>query len=839
MSERHATRVRMTWTPCTVVGLAALAGLLARVWTVLLAPAPHFAADDLFDRLAWNLVSHRTFTLDGVNPAAHVGPLYPAVLACFYAILGHRPEWVPALHIVFDLTASFCLYRVGTLLWGSWVGVWTAALFLLYPAYWTYDPRIRSEALLTLLSCGWVWASVACAHTPATWRYVMLGLLAGLTILCKPVVLVLACLLAGLAWVGAVPLSRKVAYAALYLATSLAMVAPWSVRNYVAFHDVIPVSAGIGAGLWMGSDPVSRGSWPMPAERERALWDSAGITPLPYAHAMYDVATDRLLREKGWARIKSDPAAYIGLSMARVWDFWIGNSFYVENGQGGIVSGLWQDAAERGWLVAAYSLTKRLILVPTMMAAALWSAWCFRERWRELLPLYAFPVGLTLGYVPFTVEAGRYALPVLPCLMVLSVAWATRALTTRSFLSSGRPASARQPVDRGAEAVKPTVLAELAGSAGYGGGERYLELLFDRLDRTRFHPILICPESGPFADKMAARGVSTRILTLDPLFSPAALVRLVHFLKREEVAILQTHGARANFYGRLAGRLAGVPCVVSTVHNSIDDYEVGRVTRWLYKAMLRVTVPLADRIICVSEAIKQDLLDDCPAAAPRAVTVYNGVDAASFDGRGDGQRIRREWCLGDGPVLLTVARLTEQKGHRFLIEALPGLLSDWPTLCCVFVGEGESRESLRRMARETGVAQSCRFAGARDDVVDWYAAADVVVLPSLSEGFPFVVLEALAMFKPVVATKVNGVPEIIEDGRTGLLVPPRDPQALERAIRRILHDPESAARMGRAGHARVAARLTAGRMVQDTTAVFESALASEDRSATVPGREAA
>lgn len=387
--------------------------------------------------------------------------------------------------------------------------------------------------------------------------------------------------------------------------------------------------------------------------------------------------------------------------------------------------------------------------------------------------------------------------------------------------------------------MTPMVLAELAGSAGYGGGERYLEVLFDRLDRARFRPLLICPEAGPFADKMAARGVPTRILSLDPLFSPAALVRLVRFLKREEVVILQTHGARANFYGRLAGWLAGVPCVVSTVHNSINDYEVGRFKRWLYKSLLRVTVPLADRIICVSEAIKRDLLDDCPAAVSRAVTVYNGVDATSFDGRGDGRRIRQDWCLGGGPVLVTVARLTEQKGQRFLIEALPGLLSDWPTLSCVFVGEGDSRESLRRLAKERGVEHACRFAGARDDVIDWYAAADVVVLPSLSEGFPFVLLEALAMSKPVVATKVNGVPEIIEDGRTGLLVPPRDPQALEYAIRRILHDPESAARMARAGCARVAGRLTAGRMVQETTAVFERALVSGCRSAAVSGKKEA
>lgn len=180
--------------------------------------------------------------------------------------------------------------------------------------------------------------------------------------------------------------------------------------------------------------------------------------------------------------------------------------------------------------------------------------------------------------------------------------------------------------------------------------------------------------------------------------------------------------------------------------------------------------------------------------------------------------------MGSGPVLLTVARLTEQKGHRFLIEALPALLTEWPSLVCLFVGEGECRESLRAMAREKGVEQCCRFAGVRNDVVDWYAAADVVVLPSLSEGFPFVVLEALAMARPVVATNVNGVPELIRDGIHGLLVPPRNPQALQAAIRTLLHDPCLAACLGKAGQKEVAARFTSEKMVQDTVKAIEGAM---------------
>jgi glycosyltransferase involved in cell wall biosynthesis len=372
--------------------------------------------------------------------------------------------------------------------------------------------------------------------------------------------------------------------------------------------------------------------------------------------------------------------------------------------------------------------------------------------------------------------------------------------------------------------MKPVVLAELAGSAGYGGGERYLEFLFEHIDRVRFRPILICPEPGPFIDKMVARHIPTHIVHLRPLFNPLAVVRLANLLKRNKVTVLQTHGARANVYGCLAARLAGVPCVLATIHNSIRDYEIGPIRRHLYLAILRVVLPLTDRLICVSDAIKRDVLADCPSVVARTITIRNGIDQRRLSRSGDPHKIRKEWSIGNGPVLLVVARLTEQKGHRFLIEALPRLLAEWPSLVCLFVGEGECRDTLRLLARTINVEHACRFVGAQNNVGDWYAAADVVVLPSLSEGLPFVVLEAMAMARPVVASSVNGIPEIIQNGLNGLLIPPRNPQVLEDAIRSLLRDPVQAARMGKAGQQHVANAFTVGTMIDDTVRVFEDAM---------------
>jgi len=370
----------------------------------------------------------------------------------------------------------------------------------------------------------------------------------------------------------------------------------------------------------------------------------------------------------------------------------------------------------------------------------------------------------------------------------------------------------------------PVVLAELAGSAAYGGGERYLELLCDRLDRARYRALLICPEPGPFVGRMKERGVETHLVHLAPLFNPLALWRLTRLLVRERVTILQTHGARANFYGRIAGRLAGVPVIISTVHNSLKDYEVRSLRRWLYTVLLRLTLPPVHRIICVSEANRRDLIEECPAVAAKTQTVYNGVDPSAFSSQPDRQPVRKELGTTQGPVLVTIGRLTDQKGHRYLLQALPRLLETWPQLCCVFVGEGELRDALYDMAIDLGVEQACRFVGVREDIADILAAADLFVLPSLSEGFPFVLLEALAMGRPVVASRVNGVPELIEDHKTGLLVPARDPQALAAAIREMLSDPTAASKMGADGRAVVRERFTVDRMVANTTAIFDAAM---------------
>jgi glycosyltransferase involved in cell wall biosynthesis len=228
------------------------------------------------------------------------------------------------------------------------------------------------------------------------------------------------------------------------------------------------------------------------------------------------------------------------------------------------------------------------------------------------------------------------------------------------------------------------------------------------------------------------------------------------------------------------------------------------------------------------------MIEQGGASPDRTVTVHNGVDPSKFDRAVTGASIRDLHQIWDGPVLVVIGRLTPQKGHIYLLQALPSLVNEWPQLRCLIVGEGEMRGRLDALAQSLGLGRHCVFAGVSDAIPEVLAAADLFVLPSLSEGFPFVVLEALAMGCPVVATAIDGVTEVIQDGVTGRLVPPRDPTALAGAIREMLRDPAGARTMGMRGRRLVEERFTADRMMAQMMAMIEGLCGRQD--ATLPAQ---
>jgi glycosyltransferase involved in cell wall biosynthesis len=374
--------------------------------------------------------------------------------------------------------------------------------------------------------------------------------------------------------------------------------------------------------------------------------------------------------------------------------------------------------------------------------------------------------------------------------------------------------------------VNPIQVLHVAGSAGWAGGEVYLLNLAKALDRHRFDLAVVVPEPGPLGERLQAHGVRVHLVPLgERLFNPSALLALVRLLRRERPSIVQSHGARSNVYTKLAGSVAGTSVILTTVHNSLFDYEVGLLRRRLYVLAERLTSPLTDRILAVSAAIARDLVHRYRIGAGKVVTIQNGIDAEAFRPRRSRSAVLTELGLNARDRLIGIAaRMTLQKGHHDLLHALRLLLPRFPRLRCLLIGDGPLKPRLEQQAAALGVSARCLFTGVRPDVADLVDVVEAVVLPSRSEGLPFALLEAMALAKPVVATEVGGNPEVVEHGSTGLLVPPQDPEALAEAIAFLLDRPDAAAGMGERGRARVRERFTLDRMLRALEDVYASLL---------------
>ena len=207
--------------------------------------------------------------------------------------------------------------------------------------------------------------------------------------------------------------------------------------------------------------------------------------------------------------------------------------------------------------------------------------------------------------------------------------------------------------------------------------------------------------------------------------------------------------------------------------------------------------------VAVSEAIRRKVMDERHVPSHKAVTIHYGVDPQRFR-PGQSHSLRKELGLGKKQKILgTVARLTTQKGHCYLIEAAPRIVEAYPEAHFVFAGDGPLRSELESQTRRVGLEDHVHFLGFRSDVRELMNDFDVFILPSLWEGLPNVVLEVMACGKPVVATSVDGTPEAVVHGQTGLLVPPRDTVALASAVIDILADGRKLKTMGMRGRKRV------------------------------------
>ena len=301
----------------------------------------------------------------------------------------------------------------------------------------------------------------------------------------------------------------------------------------------------------------------------------------------------------------------------------------------------------------------------------------------------------------------------------------------------------------------------------------------------------------------------------------AALWELVRIIGKDRYDLVHCHKSKAGFLGRLAGGLCGVK-VVYTPHGNVLEGYFGPAKTWLFARVDGLTAPFLDRIVSLTPAEIAEYLREGIGRPSQHQFIYNGIDVDAFDpSRTDREEVRRGIGVDqDAFLIASVGRLEPVKGHFHLIDALPDVIRRHPHTILALVGDGELLRDLKDRARSLGLADRVRFPGHRKDVAGILAAADLFVLPSLNEGFGLALLEAMAAGLATVASRVGGVPEVVSEGETGILVPPAEPHALADAVLRLMGDPEGRTRMGTAGRERARQCFSIERTVRQTDRLY-------------------
>jgi glycosyltransferase involved in cell wall biosynthesis len=319
---------------------------------------------------------------------------------------------------------------------------------------------------------------------------------------------------------------------------------------------------------------------------------------------------------------------------------------------------------------------------------------------------------------------------------------------------------------------------------------------------------------------------------ISPLRDAVAIVRLARLIRRVRPHILHTHTAKAGAVGRLAALLAGdarPPIVVHTFHGHVLRGYFDPLRTAGFRLLERWLATKSTALVAVSPQVRDDLVSLGVAPRERFVVVRVGIEleqrvAAERDGRGESRRV-----LGIGPDRFAVGwigRMTGVKRTDDVLRAFRRLRDRGVDACLCMIGDGPDRPAVERRAHELGLMRDTFFLGYQEEVAPFYAAFDAMILPSINEGTPVSAIEALAAGRPVVATRVGGVPDVIREGEDGFLVEPGDVDALAERLARLAADPELRERLGTAGRARVIPRYSVERLVDDIDLLYRSLLAS-------------
>ena len=359
-----------------------------------------------------------------------------------------------------------------------------------------------------------------------------------------------------------------------------------------------------------------------------------------------------------------------------------------------------------------------------------------------------------------------------------------------------------------------------------GGSADNTLITVSSLDRRRFDVALIAgrttnpsPKLSQAVNKVEYEELSSLIRPVNPVKDIVSFFALFRRIRKGRYHIVHTHSSKAGFLGRLAAYFAGTPYIVHTPHGHIFYGYYGRIISWLFILLERFVSRFTDVIIGLTGREVKEHLERKIGKKSRFVVIPSGVELERFFKFDvDQKKVKKELNIpAKAKVIGSVGRLVPIKDPLNLIIAGERIAKEYPEIHFIWVGDGPLRARAEELARRASLPLT--ITGMKDDIRPYLAIVDIFVLPSLNEGMGRAAVEAMAMGKPVVATKVGGLPEVVVEGETGFLVPPADPDALAQAILSLLRYPDLGERLGRKGRER-ASLFSASRMVKEIEKVY-------------------
>jgi glycosyltransferase involved in cell wall biosynthesis len=367
---------------------------------------------------------------------------------------------------------------------------------------------------------------------------------------------------------------------------------------------------------------------------------------------------------------------------------------------------------------------------------------------------------------------------------------------------------------------------QLISSGGYYGAENMLLNLCASQEQSGCENSLLLfynvhVPNVEFYERARRRGLSVRMVHCNGRADWRAVRQIEEYIQEDGIEIVHTHGYKADLYGYLAAWRCHKP-VVATCHNWVG----GTAALGIYNHLDRMVLKKFDGLAAVSDAVAHRLLA-FGVPAEKIKTIANGIDVPAFEHAQPLPLLKAEGST----VVGVVARLDLKKGFEYLLQAARELRKQFADLKIVIAGEGPDRDKIEHIVQQYGLQSSVVLAGQQSNMPAVYAAMDIFVLPSLNEGLPMTLLEAMAASKPVIATRVGAIPSVINDGKNGLLVNAKDPESLRNAIASLLSDPERCQRMGDQAHAWVRQNYTSEAMALKYREMYEEVLGEPSPSA--------